>query len=74
MTGAINWMRAFLEMRRAGASSFFEVGPGHVLTNLCKRVDRDAEIIDIFDESQWRDLVLEGPPLESGEPHTVVRA
>ena len=74
MTGAINWMRAFLEMRRAGASSFFEVGPGHVLTNLCKRVDRDAEIIDIFDESQWRDLVLEGPPLEAGEPHTAVRA
>ena len=74
MTGAINWMRAFLEMRRAGASSFFEVGPGHVLTNLCKRVDREAEIIDMFDESQWRDLVLEGPPLEAGEPHTAVRA
>jgi [acyl-carrier-protein] S-malonyltransferase len=74
MTGAINWMRAFLEMRRAGASSFFEVGPGHVLSNLCKRVDRDAEIIDIFDESQWRDLVLEGPPLESPSPRTAASA
>jgi len=74
MTGAINWMRAFLEMRRAGASSFFEVGPGHVLSNLCKRVDRDAEIIDIFDESQWRDLVLQGPPLEPTAPHAAVRA
>ncbi|MDP9238627.1 MAG: ACP S-malonyltransferase [Chloroflexota bacterium] len=58
MTGAINWMRAFREMRRAGASAFFEVGPGHVLSNITKRLDRDARIIDIFDESQWVDLMV----------------
>ena len=34
MTGAINWMRAFLEMRKAGAQAFLEVGPGHVLGNI----------------------------------------
>lgn len=67
MTGAINWMRAFLEMRRAGASTFFEVGPGHVLSNISRRVDREAEIIDIFDEVQWRDLILEGPELAPKE-------
>jgi malonyl CoA-acyl carrier protein transacylase len=50
-------MRAFLEMRRSGATTFFEVGPGNVLTNLGKRVDREAKIIDVFDESQW-DIVL----------------
>jgi [acyl-carrier-protein] S-malonyltransferase len=64
MTGAINWMRAFLEMRRAGAAAFFELGPGHVLANISKRLDRDARIIDIFDESQWRDLILAGPELD----------
>jgi len=67
MTGAINWMRAFREMRRAGASAFFEMGPGHVLSNIGRRVDRDAEMIDVFDESQWRDLVLAGPRLEPAE-------
>ena len=61
MTGAINWMRAFLEMRRAGAVAFFEVGPGNVLSNISKRVDGNATIIDIFDESQWPELVLEDP-------------
>jgi len=71
MTGAINWMRAFREMRRAGASTFFELGPGHVLSNISRRVDRDAHIIDVFDESQWRDLVLSGPVLE---PTTVASA
>lgn len=67
MTGAINWMRAFLEMRKAGASAFFELGPGHVLANLGRRVDRDAQMIDLFDESQWRELILAGPPLEPAE-------
>ena len=61
MTGAINWMRAFLEMRRAGAVAFFELGPGNVLSNLSRRVDRDAQIIDVFDETQWADLVLDRP-------------
>lgn len=68
MTGAINWMRAFLEMRRAGATSFFEMGPGNVLSNLSKRVDRDAQMMDIFDESQWRELILEGPLLTDPAP------
>jgi [acyl-carrier-protein] S-malonyltransferase len=68
MTGAINWMRAFLEMRRAGANTFFEMGPGNVLSTLSKRLDRDAQIIDIFDESQWQDLILESPAIE---PETV---
>ena len=61
MTGAINWMRAFLEMRRAGVSTFFEVGPGHVLANISRRVDRDADIVDMFDESQWMELMVEEP-------------
>ena len=71
MTGAINWMRAFLEMRRAGAVAFFEVGPGNVLSNLSKRVDREARIIDIFDESQWSEHVFEDPAtivLAEGRP------
>lgn len=61
MTGAINWMRAFLEMRRAGAVAFFELGPGNVLSNISRRVDRDARIIDVFDESAWADLMLDDP-------------
>jgi [acyl-carrier-protein] S-malonyltransferase len=65
MTGAINWMRAFLEMRKAGASAFFEVGPGNVLANISKRLDRNARIIDIFDESQWEDLVVQMPPIDA---------
>lgn len=65
MTGAINWMRAFLEMRKAGAQAFFEVGPGNVLSNIARRLDRDAKVIDIFDESQWEIVAPMLPPLDS---------
>jgi [acyl-carrier-protein] S-malonyltransferase len=75
MTGAINWMRAFLEMRRAGAVAFFELGPGSVLSNLSRRVDRDAQIIDVFDETQWTELVLERRPavIRAASPHRTRR-
>jgi [acyl-carrier-protein] S-malonyltransferase len=65
MTGAINWMRAFLEMRKAGASAFLEVGPGNVLSNITKRLDRNARVIDIFDDAQWQDLVVQMPPSDA---------
>jgi [acyl-carrier-protein] S-malonyltransferase len=68
MTGAINWMRAFLEMRKAGAQAFFEVGPGNVLSNIAKRLDRDARMIDIFDESQWETVA---PMLPLMEPKVI---
>jgi malonyl CoA-acyl carrier protein transacylase len=68
MTGSINWMRAFLEMRRAGITAFLELGPGNVLANISKRLDRDAQIIDVFDDTQWRELVLTMPPAEPLEP------
>lgn len=70
MTGAINWMRAFLEMRKQGASTFFEVGPGHVLSNLSRRLDREAKMIDIFDDAQWLELAPTLPLIERSEETT----
>jgi [acyl-carrier-protein] S-malonyltransferase len=59
MTSGINWVRAFREMRRAGADRFVEVGPGKVLSNISRRVDREAQILDVFDDDRWQDLILE---------------
>ena len=41
-----------------------EVGPGHVLANITKRLDRDARMIDIFDDSQWAEFAPTLPELE----------
>lgn len=67
MTGAINWMRAFLEMRKMGASAFFELGPGHVLSNISRRLDREAKMVDIFDDAQWAELAPTLPTIEPTE-------
>jgi [acyl-carrier-protein] S-malonyltransferase len=69
MTGAINWMRAFLEMRKQGASAFFELGPGHVLSNISRRLDREARMIDIFDDAQWEELLPSLPEIVPTELH-----
>lgn len=65
MTGAINWVRAFLAMRGAGVNAFMEAGPGNVLSNLSRRLDRDAQFVDVFDDAQFRDLVLGQPSIET---------
>jgi [acyl-carrier-protein] S-malonyltransferase len=51
MTGAINWMRAFLEMRRAGAQAFS--GRSGQRAHQHRKRSTATRIINIFDESQW---------------------
>ena len=49
VTGSVRWwesMKVFLEQ---GQTRFIEFGPGGVLANLMKRIDRGAEVISVTD-------------------------
>ena len=51
---AVQWARCVAAMMNEGASSFVEVGPGHALSNLIRRITGEAEVLgteDAADES-----------------------
>jgi [acyl-carrier-protein] S-malonyltransferase len=45
LTAGVDWVRAVETMQAAGVTTFIEVGPGKVLTNLTKRIAADASVL-----------------------------
>jgi [acyl-carrier-protein] S-malonyltransferase len=42
MTGAVRWSETISNMISSGASQFYELGPGSVLSGLCRRIDKSV--------------------------------
>ena len=42
LTARVRWTESILAMINAGITTFYELGPGNVLTNLLRRIDRSA--------------------------------
>ncbi|HXI46288.1 MAG TPA: ACP S-malonyltransferase [Candidatus Acidoferrales bacterium] len=49
LTAGVDWVRAVESMTAAGVTTFVEVGPGKVLTNLIKRIAPDASALGLDD-------------------------
>jgi [acyl-carrier-protein] S-malonyltransferase len=52
----VAWMASVREMLEGGVNTFIEVGPGHVLSGLIKRISEDAHIL------KWDDLMAGDEP------------
>jgi [acyl-carrier-protein] S-malonyltransferase len=49
LTAGVDWVRAVESMTAAGVTTFVEIGPGRVLTNLIKRIAPDASALGLDD-------------------------
>jgi [acyl-carrier-protein] S-malonyltransferase len=47
LTRAILWQKCMERLLKEGFTSFYEIGPGRVLTGLMKRIDRKAKVINV---------------------------
>ncbi len=49
VTSPVRWVECVQTLRRMGISRFVEAGPGRVLSGLIRRIDKDAEILNVCD-------------------------
>jgi [acyl-carrier-protein] S-malonyltransferase len=50
----VQWTRSVLEMSNAGCQTFVELGPGHVLSGLIKRINADVQAVTYRDVDLMR--------------------
>ncbi|HLA79637.1 MAG TPA: ACP S-malonyltransferase [Vicinamibacteria bacterium] len=49
VSGAVRWQESVERLAEAGVRSFVEVGPGSVLSGLVKKIDREAQVLNVED-------------------------
>ncbi len=47
----VQWTHCVTEMLNRGVSSFAEIGPGHVLSGLIRRISQDVQVITLNDQA-----------------------
>ncbi|UCH43854.1 MAG: ACP S-malonyltransferase [Dehalococcoidales bacterium] len=56
VSNSVQWQRSIEYMIENGVSTFIEIGPGRALTGMIKRINKDAETLNINDAETVRSL------------------
>jgi [acyl-carrier-protein] S-malonyltransferase len=51
LSSCVQWQKSVEYMVDAGVSTFVEIGPGQVLRGLIKRINHEAQILNVEDAS-----------------------
>jgi [acyl-carrier-protein] S-malonyltransferase len=57
VSGAVRWQESVELLAREGVTTFVEVGPGHVLGGLVKKIVKDATMLHVHDAASLRATV-----------------
>jgi [acyl-carrier-protein] S-malonyltransferase len=71
----VQWTASVLEMVARGSASFFEIGPGQVLSGLIKRISREVQVVTLNDREIARELATAAaaPAIGAVPPRTAGR-
>jgi [acyl-carrier-protein] S-malonyltransferase len=47
LTSPILWQKCVEKLIADGVTEFYEIGPGRVLTSLCRRIDRKIKVVNV---------------------------
>jgi [acyl-carrier-protein] S-malonyltransferase len=56
LVSSVQWQKSVEYMISQGVTSFIEIGPGKVLTGLIRRINREAELVNIGDATSIKNL------------------
>lgn len=56
MTNGVNWYDEIIKMINDGITTFVEIGPKPVVSNLIKKIDRSVEVIHVSDQESMKKL------------------
>ncbi|MFC1931409.1 ACP S-malonyltransferase [Chloroflexota bacterium] len=59
LCNCVQWQRSVEYMVGEGVTTFFEIGPGKVLTGLIKRINREVKTVNIGDAEAVRNMIAE---------------
>jgi len=57
LSNGVQWQRSIEYMINDGVSTFIEIGPGEVLSNLVRRINKDVKAINIGDVAAIKNLI-----------------
>jgi len=57
MQASVKWEASMRKLIDLGVTTFVEIGPGKVLAGMMKRIDKEVDVINVFDNTSLSDAV-----------------
>ena len=56
---SVYWTQSVQEMVKNGVDTIIEIGPGKVLSGLCKKIDASLRVLNVYDTESLNSVISE---------------